>query len=265
MYYTLLLYKGVSLPISSEKCLIIIPTYNEVDSVIVLLDSIFTQFPQVFVLVIDDSSPDGTFEAVLEAKLKYKNLDLVIRDSKLGLGSAYRTGFCYALENGFNFIIQMDADGSHQVTNLYSLIYAPSDIDLVVGSRYIPGGGVIGWNTKRKLISLFGNLFARFMLRLDVKDTTSGFKRISQRVYSKSDLLQSKTNGYAFQIEIVNLVHTLNLKCLEVPITFIDRRFGSSKMSNSIIFEAISSVFSWSFRKNFSFWFLGKVKKDFRL
>jgi len=230
----------------SRDYVIIIPTFNEVDAIDTLIESIFFNFPDVSILIVDDNSPDGTADVVKVKIKKYRNLYLMKRESKLGLGSAYRSGFIFAMKNKFKYVIQMDADGSHQVSNLFSLIYAPKDIDLVIGSRYVSGGGIIGWSIKRKLISRWGNRFARFMLRLKIRDATSGFKRLSRKVYSDGKLLKSKTNGYAFQIEIIHLVSQKSLPYLETPITFIDRRFGSSKMSKNIIFEAFFSIISWS-------------------
>jgi dolichol-phosphate mannosyltransferase len=230
----------------SRDCIIIIPTFNEVDAIDTLIESIFNNFPEVSILIVDDNSPDGTADVVKVKIDKYRNLHLMKRESKLGLGSAYRSGFAFALENKFKYAIQMDADGSHQVSNLFSLMFAPKDIDLVVGSRYVSGGGIIGWNLRRKLISRWGNRFARFVLKLKIKDATSGFKRLSRKVYSDVELLKSKTNGYAFQIEISHLVSLKSLPCLETPITFIDRRFGTSKMSKNIIFEAFFSTIAWS-------------------
>jgi dolichol-phosphate mannosyltransferase len=233
----------------SQDCIVIIPTYNEVDAIGALIESIFRSFPAISVLIVDDNSPDGTADVIKDRIYSYENLHLISRESKLGLGSAYRAGFIFAMQNKYEYAIQMDADGSHQVSNLSSLIYAPKNIDLVIGSRYVSGGGIIGWSTRRKLISSWGNRFARFMLKIKIKDTTSGFKRLSKKVYSENTLVNSKTNGYAFQIEIANYVHRKSLPYLETPITFIDRRFGSSKMSKKIIFEAFFSVINWS-KKN---------------
>lgn len=228
---------------------IIIPTINEVDSASNLIKSIFMEFPDISILVVDDGSKDGTPESIRNLKKKYNNLFLIERSNKKGLGSAYRCGFEFAQKNNFRNVIQMDADGSHQVANLMNLIYAPIEIDVVVGSRYIKSGGILGWGLKRKIISRFGNYFARFMLRIKVKDSTSGFKRLSEKVFCDRELRNSMTNGYAFQIEILYVCKLRNYSHKEVPITFIDRRFGTSKFDKYIFLEAFFSVIKWTFER----------------
>jgi len=233
-----------------NRMVIIIPTLNEVDSASILINSIFLEFPEISILVVDDGSKDGTAESIRNLKKKYGKLFLIERNSEKGLGSAYRCGFEFAQKNNYKHVIQMDADGSHQVANLMNLVYAPVEIDAVVGSRYIKGGGILGWGFKRKLISKFGNYFARFMLQLKVKDATSGFKRLSERVFCDTELRNSKTNGYAFQIEILHACKLRNYSQNEVPITFIDRRFGTSKFDRLILFEAFFSVIKWAVKKS---------------
>ena len=233
-----------------NRIVIIIPTLNEVDSASNLINSIFFEFPKISILVVDDGSKDGTAESVRDLKNRYENLFLIERSNEKGLGSAYRCGFEFAQNNDYKYVIQMDADGSHQVANLMNLVYAPLEIDAVVGSRYVKGGGILGWGLKRKLISKFGNYFARFMLRIKIKDSTSGFKRLSEKVFCDTALRNSKTNGYAFQIEILHACKLRNYSQIEVPITFIDRRFGTSKFDKFIFFEAFFNVIKWTLKKS---------------
>jgi dolichol-phosphate mannosyltransferase len=234
------------LTVEQEEILIIIPTLNEVKSIQNLIDEIFLVYPSIHVLVVDDGSKDGTITLLNGLKLKYQNLQIFNREKRFGLGSAYRFGFTFAIENKYPFVIQMDGDGSHQIKDLKTLLAANKHYDLVIGSRYVPGGKITGWKQSRRFISRVGNKLAQRTLRLDTNDTTSGFKRISKKVFAHATILNSKTNGYGFQIEITYTCESLNLSVLEVPIEFIERKYGISKFNLMIIIEALFNLIKWS-------------------
>ena len=232
-----------------KDILILIPTLNEVKSIFTLISDIFIHFPEIHILVVDDGSNDGTINLLSKSQILHKNLIIINRGKKLGLGSAYRSGFNYAITHNYDFIIQMDGDGSHQVNDLAKLIHAESNYDLVIGSRYISGGKIEGWKSHRKIISKFGNIFAKKILNLKTNDTTSGFKRLSKKIFENKIILNSKTNGYGFQVEIINVAENNEFSILELPITFIDRKFGSSKFDFFIILEAFINITKWAIRK----------------
>lgn len=235
--------------ISSNEILIIIPTYNEVDNITSLVSEVFSRYPKIHILIVDDNSHDGTKEALIALKSQFKNLITINRTKRLGLGSAYREGFLYAKSRKYLFVIQMDGDGSHRVEDLKKLIEAQDKYDLVVGSRYVKDGKILGWKLSRKLISKFGNIFSRKLLKLNTIDSTSGFKRLSNNIFESHSILSSNTNGYSFQVEIIHYCERTNLHILEIPISFIDRRFGSSKFNTRIILEAFFNIIMWSINK----------------
>jgi dolichol-phosphate mannosyltransferase len=235
--------------LSSKEVLVIIPTLNEVDTIASQIESIIQIYQGIKILVIDDGSTDGTIQSLNSLSNLKNNLILIQRGQRLGLGSAYRDGFKLAYKNGFHYVIQMDGDGSHLVKDLEQLLKAPGEIDLVIGSRYVRGGKIAGWKLSRRFISRAGNIFTKRMLCLKVNDATSGFKRLSRKVFSDSKLLNSNTNGYGFQIEIINFCKLHNFSALEVPITFIDRRFGYSKFNKFIVLEALISVLKWTIKR----------------
>jgi dolichol-phosphate mannosyltransferase len=237
------------MPKYEKDILIIIPTLNEVKSIFTLISDILIHFPEIHILVVDDGSNDGTINLLSKLQTLHKNLIIINRGKKLGLGSAYRSGFNYAITHNYYFIIQMDGDGSHQVNDLAKLIHAESNYDLVIGSRYISGGKIEGWKSHRKIISKFGNIFAKKILNLKTNDATSGFKRLSKKIFENKIILNSKTNGYGFQVEIINVAENNEFSILELPITFIDRKFGSSKFNFFIILEAFISITKWAIRK----------------
>lgn len=232
-----------------KEVLIIIPTLNEVETIASQIESILQIYPGIKILIIDDGSTDGTIESLNSLSNLRNELTIIERGQRLGLGSAYRDGFKLAHKNGFNYVIQMDGDGSHLVKDLGQLLKAPGELDLVIGSRYVSGGKISGWKLSRRFISRAGNKFAKRMLRLKVNDATSGFKRLSRKVFSDSKLLDSNTNGYGFQIEIINFCKLHNFLELEVPITFVDRRFGYSKFNKFIVLEALISVLKWTIKR----------------
>jgi len=222
------------------KTFIIIPTYNEKENIEKLIREIFSlKIPDLNILVVDDNSPDGTASLVANLKAEYPFLHLIKRPAKLGLGSAYKNGFHYALGQGADYLFEMDADFSHQPKYLPDLIKQLTDYDLVIGSRYIDGGGVVDWSWWRKLLSRLANLFVQIVLGLNVKDATAGFRGYKKEVFQKLNLAKIISDGYSFQVELVYLIKKAGLKIKEVPIIFPDRKRGQSKIASPEIFKAI--------------------------
>jgi dolichol-phosphate mannosyltransferase len=234
------------------KRLIIIPTYNELANAPILIERIFKHIPNSHMLIIDDGSPDKTGEKVREMQKRYPGLFLLERARKSGLGSAYRTGFAWGLERGYEELIEMDADLSHRVRDLKNMIEAKElkpNTDLVIGSRWMPGGKTENWSKSRELLSRAANLYVRAMLGMGVKDSTAGFRIYSSSILKKLNLEAIKSEGYSFQIEMTRAVHKLGGKIIEVPIVFRERENGVSKMSKSIVREAMLLVTIWGLRR----------------
>ncbi len=228
--------------------LIIIPTYNESDNIEKLLDLISRTDPAAHVLIVDDNSPDRTYEIVERLmQTSYPGrLFLLKRAGKLGLGTAYIAGFKWALARDYDYIFEMDADFSHDPKYLPAFLAAIEKNDLVLGSRYVPGGGVKNWGLLRKFISRGGSLYARTILGLSLRDLTGGFKCFRRQVLEAIDLDSVKSNGYSFQIEMTYRAHCQGFRICETPIVFEDRTAGKSKMSRKIFLEAVLMV--WKLR-----------------
>lgn len=224
------------------KTLIIIPTYNEAESLPSLLQGIFSYLPHTDVLIVDDNSPDGTGQLVEDMRKQHQQIHILHRPGKLGLGTAYITGFKYALLHNYEAIFEMDADFSHDPQYLPAFMAAIEEADLVIGSRYIPGGNTPNWSLLRRLISGSGNIFARQVLRIPVRDCTGGFRCYRRQTLEVLDLDAIKSRGYAFQVEMTYRVLKQGLKVVEIPIIFVDRRLGQSKMSRKIMLEAFTYV-----------------------
>ncbi|GER90824.1 dolichol-phosphate mannosyltransferase [Dictyobacter vulcani] len=224
------------------KTLIIIPTYNEAENLPSLLHGIFSYLPHTDVLIVDDNSPDGTGQLVEDMRKQNQQIHILHRPGKLGLGTAYITGFKYALLHNYAAIFEMDADFSHDPQYLPAFIAAIEEADLVIGSRYIPGGNTPNWSLLRRLISGSGNIFAREVLHIPVRDCTGGFRCYRRQTLEALDLDAIKSRGYAFQIEMTYRVLRQGLKVVETPIIFVDRRLGQSKMSRKIMLEAFTYV-----------------------
>jgi dolichol-phosphate mannosyltransferase len=224
------------------KTLIITPTYNEVENLSPLLQTIFSYAPLTDVLIVDDHSPDGTGELADELQKKDVRVHVLHRAGKLGLGTAYLAGFKYALAHGYDAAFEMDADFSHDPRYLPAFLRAIHDADVVIGSRYIIGGGTPNWSVFRRLISGSGNIFARMMLGIPVHDCTSGFRCYRRRVLESIDLDAVQSHGYAFQVELTYRVMMQGFQMVETPIVFMYRRCGKSKMSRAIILEALTYV-----------------------
>ncbi|HOJ49650.1 MAG TPA: polyprenol monophosphomannose synthase [Spirochaetota bacterium] len=227
------------------KTLIIIPTYNESENIRPLIEEI-KSIIDIDILIIDDNSPDGTASIVKEIQKKYSNIFLIQRKGKLGLASAYIEGFKYAIDKEYDFVFEMDADFSHNPKYIPLFIENIKDSDLVIGSRYIKGGGVLNWSKKRLFISKGGNIYAKTILGLPIKDVTGGFKCFRVSTLKKINLELIKSEGYSFQIEINYIFYKNGFRIKEVPIIFEERREGASKMSKKIFFEAMIQV--WHFR-----------------
>ena len=232
--------------------LIIVPTYNELVSAPLLVRRIFKYIPESNILVVDDGSPDKTADAIRELQQEFPTLHLLERKTKLGLASAYRLGFTWGLERGYEELIEMDADLSHRVRDLKKMIDAKElqpDVDLVIGSRWIPGGKTENWSRGRELLSRAANLYVRAMLGLGVRDSTAGFRIYSSSMLKRLNMESIKSEGYSFQIEMTRAVHELDGKIIEVPITFRERENGVSKMSKKIVGEAMILVSLWGLKR----------------
>jgi dolichol-phosphate mannosyltransferase len=234
------------------KRLIIIPTYNELANAPILIERIFKHIANSHILIIDDGSPDKTGEKIKEIQRRYPGLFLLERASKSGLGSAYRTGFAWGLERGYESLIEMDADLSHRVRDLKKIIEAKElqpNTDLVIGSRWVSGGKTENWSKSRELLSRAANLYVRAMLGMGVKDSTAGFRIYSSSILERLNLEAIKSEGYSFQIEMTRAVYKLGGKMIEVPITFRERENGVSKMSKNIVREAMLLVTIWGLKR----------------
>jgi len=231
-----------------SRFLVCIPTYNERENIESILKRLFNSNTNIEALVIDDNSPDGTSKIVEELQTKYPQLHLLVNPTKAGLGGAYRAGFRWGLENSFDYIVEMDADGSHQPEQLPFLISQSNTHDLVIGSRWVKGGSVVNWPFSRKILSLGGNFYVRSVLGIPIKDATAGFRIYSKKAIETLRLIDSNSQGYIFQVDGTYRAVKKNLKVIEVPIEFIEREVGVSKMSRAIVFEAIAQVTVWAFK-----------------
>jgi len=226
------------------RSLIVIPTYNERENIAGLLEDVLRIAPATDILVIDDNSPDGTGQLLDEVHTRIPQVGVLHRPGKMGLGTAYVRGFQYAIENGYDLVFEMDADYSHDPRYLPEFFKMAEQADLVIGSRYIKGGGTPNWSALRKFISGGGNMFARTVLRIPTHDCTGGFRcyRTSALRTLRLDLIRAQ--GYAFQVEMAYIFWKRGYRVREVPIVFVDRRVGKSKMSRKIFLEA----FTWVLR-----------------
>ena len=228
------------------KTLVISPTYNERKNIKLLVDMVLGNYPDFDLLIIDDSSPDGTSEKVKDLQSKYENLYLEIRGKKSGLGTAYIYGFKWALDHNYDRIVQMDADLSHNPKDLPMLVKNLDEYDLVIGSRYIKGISVVNWPLRRLMLSYGANTYSRIITGMPIMDGTGGFKAWKSEVLSDIDLDSVRSQGYSFQIEMNFRAWIKDYKIKEVPIIFSDRTIGQSKMSKKIVYEAIFMV--WRLR-----------------
>lgn len=226
----------------AQKCLVVIPTFNESENIVNLLERLLSEVPTVDILVVDDSSPDGTAKLVAGLMQKESRLHLLTREKKEGLAFAYRAGFRWGMERGFNAFVQMDADFSHDPKDTKHLVDHLQHHDVVVGSRYIPGGGTSGWEWHRKFISRGGNVYARLILGAKPQDMTGGFNGWTKKALQAIDFETVTSRGYAYQVEMKYRAIKAGFTPFEFPILFRNRTLGQSKMSSDIVFEAAYRV-----------------------
>jgi dolichol-phosphate mannosyltransferase len=231
---------------TDRRALVCLPTYDERENVEAILAAILAAAPAVDVLVIDDASPDGTGALADAFAARDPRVKVLHRAGKEGLGKAYLAGFAWALERGYGLVLEMDADFSHDPKHLPAMLAKAEEADLVLGSRYVPGGGTVNWGLGRKLLSRGGSLYARTILGVSVRDLTGGFKCFRREVLEAIELASVSCTGYAFQIELTYRAIRRGFQVAEIPIVFADRRVGSSKMSKRIVLEAIRKV--WTIR-----------------
>jgi dolichol-phosphate mannosyltransferase len=228
---------------ASDSLLIAIPTYNELENIGSLLAILRQLYPAAHVLVVDDNSPDGTGDAVAALAAADPRIHLMRRQAKRGIGSAYRAAFAWAVREGYGLVVAMDADGSHDPAQVSQLVDASSVAEVVVGSRYIPGGRIENWPLSRRALSWGGNALARLFVGSQVHDWTSGFKCYRREVLESLRFDRISSEGYAFQIEILFHCHQGGFKLREVPIRFVDRRLGRTKMSRGEVYRAVFTLF----------------------
>jgi len=218
-----------------RKGLVVIPTYNESENIASIIESVLNQSPELSVLVIDDNSPDKTAEIVEKIRTNNPRVNLLKREGKLGLGTAYIAGFKYAIKNGYDYCFEMDADFSHNPNDLPRFIELIEEYDLIIGSRYCNGISVVNWPIKRLLLSYFACRYARIVTGCPIKDLTAGFKCYKRTALEGINLDKIKSDGYGFQIEIDFMIWRKKFKIKEIPIIFVERRLGVSKMSKHIV------------------------------
>jgi len=241
-----------------KRALVIIPTYNEIDNVPTLIEQVLLTDPRIDILFVDDGSPDGTGAYIAKVREGEPRLHLLERPRKMGLGTAYCRGFEYAMANGYDVAMEMDADFSHDPKMLPRFLEEIEHADLVIGSRYVQGVNVVNWPMSRLLLSYFANMYSRFVTGMPLRDGTGGFKCFRTTVLRSIDLQQIRSNGYSFQIELNFLVWSMGARIKEIPIIFVDRRNGVSKMSGNIIGEASTMVWKLRLAKMF-----GSLKKRY--
>lgn len=233
------------------KSILIIPTYNELDNLHMLLPDLRQRYPQLDLLIVDDNSPDGTAAFVKNLMQTDSSIHIIERPQKMGLGTAYVAGFKYMLANGYDYAFQMDADYSHDPKEIANFFEAVKEYDLVLGSRYINGVNVVNWPMRRLLLSYFANGYTKFITGLPVNDATGGFKCFRRKVLESINLDNIRSNGYSFQIEMNYKAWKKGFRIKEIPIIFIDRVKGRSKMSKKIVREAVLMVWKLRFKSIF--------------
>jgi len=231
------------------RTLVVVPTYEEADNLSELLHRLRAEAPDVDVLIVDDNSPDGTAQLARDLDAELGQIEVLVRNEKAGLGSAYRAGFAIGIERGYDVLVQMDADLSHDPAAVPQLLAALSDdVGMVIGSRYVPGGEIPHWPWHRRFLSRYGNLYTRLALGLKARDLTSGFRAWKTATLQHIDYKTTHATGYLFQMEMAYRVVQEGERIAEVPITFRDRVRGTSKMSGSVIFEELTRVTWWGIR-----------------
>jgi len=230
------------------KVLVIVPTYNERDNLDRILDRLATAVPDADALVVDDGSPDGTGDLADARAARDSRLHVLHRTAKSGLGGAYIAGFRWGLDRGYDALVEMDADGSHAPEQLPDLLTALAGADVVLGSRWVDGGSVVDWPRRREILSRGGNAYARMALGLSVRDATGGFRAYRREVLAGMDLAEIASQGYCFQVDLVWRAWRAGWRVVEVPIRFVERTAGVSKMDRAIVAEALWRVTVWGLR-----------------
>ena len=241
-----------------KNILVIIPTYNEFENVRIITSAIRTKVPQVDILIADDNSPDGTGKIADEIAASDSKVNVLHRDQKAGLGAAYLAGFAWAKKRNYDAVVEMDADGSHRPEDLLKILAALENADVVLGSRWISGGQVVNWPLHRKLLSRGGNVYTRLWLGIPIKDATGGFRAYRMAALEKLGLTDVQSQGYCFQVDMAWRAVQAGLKVIEVPIVFIERQIGQSKMSGDIVKEALTMVTIWGLQKRLGL----KIRKN---
>ncbi|GAA3337328.1 polyprenol monophosphomannose synthase [Curtobacterium pusillum] len=239
---------------ATPTALVVVPTYDEAENVRAAATAVLQAVPTAHLLVVDDGSPDGTARVVRGMAAEDERIHLIERSGKLGLGTAYVAGFRWGLERGYPILVEMDADGSHPADRLPALIDALLDdesVALAIGSRWIPGGSVVDWPLRREVLSRGANTYARIALGLGVRDVTAGFRAYRADVVDRMDLESVDSKGYCFQVDMTLRVDDLGGRIVEVPIRFRDRVHGVSKMSRSVVVEAMLRVTQWGVERRF--------------
>ncbi|NGO78411.1 polyprenol monophosphomannose synthase [Streptomyces sp. YC504] len=225
--------------------LVIIPTYNEAENVKPIVARVRAAVPEAHILVADDNSPDGTGKFADELAVEDDHVHVLHRKGKEGLGAAYLAGFRWGIENGYGVLVEMDADGSHKPEELPRLLTALKGADLVLGSRWVPGGRVVNWPKSREFISRGGSLYSRLMLDVPIRDVTGGFRAFRKETLEGLGLQDVASQGYCFQVDLARRAVKSGFHVVEVPITFVERELGDSKMSRDILVEALWRVTAW--------------------
>jgi dolichol-phosphate mannosyltransferase len=238
----------VSESVEVDRTLVVIPTYNEADNVELIVDRVRASVPSADVLVVDDNSPDGTGELADKVADHDDGVHVLHREAKAGLGAAYLAGFAWGLDRGYDVLVEMDADGSHLPEQLPRLLEALPEADLVLGSRWVPGGRVVNWPRRRAWLSRGGNSYARVALGIPVHDATGGFRAFRSSTLRAIDLDGVSSQGYCFQVDLARRTLDAGFRVVEVPITFVERQYGESKMSGEIVREALVKVTVWGAR-----------------
>ncbi len=239
---------------AGATALVIVPTYNEAENVRTIAAAVLGALPDAHLLVVDDASPDGTADLVRQLAATDDRVHLLERSGKLGLGTAYVAGFRWGLERGYTLLVEMDADGSHPADRLPALVAAvdgADDVLLAIGSRWVPGGSVVDWPLHREVLSRGANTYARFVLGIGVRDVTAGFRVYRADAIARMDLDSIDSKGYCFQVDMTLRVDDLGGRIVEVPIRFRDRVHGVSKMSRSIVLEAMLRTTQWGLQRRF--------------
>ena len=231
------------------KVLGAIPTYNELENLPMIVAGVRAAAPEVHILIADDNSPDGTGEVADRLAAQDSAVQVLHRANKSGLGAAYLEAFQWAKANEFDVVVEMDADGSHSPTDLVKILAALIDSDVVLGSRWVKGGQVVNWPRSRELLSRGGNLYTRLWLGIPLKDATGGFRAYRMTAIAKLDVSKVESQGYCFQVDMAWRAVRSGLRVIEVPITFVEREFGESKMNQAIVKEALWRVTQWGLAK----------------